>query len=86
MLVIQCDTSCFLPGKRTGFKCTTCRRFEGFPPDCRSVVILSVVGAFTVVSDAPTGAVLHDCRDHEEPSPPLVAEMNEILRKANNIR
>lgn len=68
MLVIQCDTSRFRPARNNGFKCNGCRQFIVFPERTTSVTIISygtTHGAddgFTVVKDAPTGTVLHDCR------------------------
>jgi hypothetical protein len=70
VLTIQCDTSTFRPGPRNGFRCNLCRLFATFPRNCTTVIIVVYGARLTLVRDALSGAVLHDCRTHDDDPPP----------------
>lgn len=63
MMTIQCETARFR--KRGTFACRWCNYVVPLP-DGLSAVLL-VLPARSVVIDAPTGVVLHDCNDFVAP-------------------
>jgi hypothetical protein len=59
MLTIRCDTARFQGQGR--IECFDCGRVTRFPDRCQ--VVMLRLGAITVIWDAETNVVLHDCRE-----------------------